>query len=270
MKAQDSTVSVPFPFLEGTCRAPILILQLTSLYTFYIVCKHLMQTPFTTKITFVLSILLCYSTIALAEQDYQELRIISAPAAKHIFLFTNVTNETRLKQIGESYQSRFPQDFIIVYFCDNKEKAPKKIPSPFKPSDWDTITFTYQSNRSTGSGDLIEQRSLTTELKKTSPPIQGKTEAEKEFARLFYQRNKQKGIISVNVYHPFMDITVDKKTSKRLLTHRAETTQLLNSWYKDFEDFQTRNNQNTLFLYVRILMQGDEIIVLHNGKITFY
>lgn len=221
-------------------------------------------------ITTALSTLLLYSQIALSQQDYQELRIISTESAKHIFLYTKVVDEKRLEEIGASYQSKFSQNIVMVYFCDSKEKAPRKIPSPLKASEWEHVSFMYTSNPFTNAKGLIDERPLTAEQKKIGPPFQGKTDLEKEFARQFYQTNKKKGVVSINVYKHFMDITVDKETSKQLLTHRVQTKKLLSSWYEDFKDFRKRNGQDFLFLYLRILSGGDEIIVVDEQGIKFY
>ena len=213
-----------------------------------------------------------------SDENYQELRIIttgpgtSGQFFKHVFIFTKVVDDEHLAEIGASYQAKFPNDLITVYFCDNKEKAPRKIPDITKASDWENVPFTYESNPFTGIKEVIDQRPITAEQKKVGPSFQGKTDSQKEFAHSFYQQNKTKGFVAVNVYGErfyFIDITVDKETCNKLLANRTQAEKVVRPWYKDFQNFTKRDGGDAYYAWLNVICEGDTMITADSRGIKF-
>lgn len=212
------------------------------------------------------------------KEAYQELQIITTGPGtdgqffKHIFVFTKVVGDERLAEIGASYQAQFPQDIIFVYFCDNKEKAPGKIPDIQKASEWEHVPFTYVSNPFTSVKDVIDQRPLLAEQKKVGPPFQGETNSQKEFANSFYQLNKTKGVLAVNVYgkrNYFIEVKIDKKTCNQFLANHTQAEKIVSSWYKDFQKFTKRERGDMIYVLLQIICEGDTIISADFLGITF-
>lgn len=221
-------------------------------------------------------VLILFCNCAFAQQDFAELGILTTGPGtsdqyfKHIFLFTKVMNENRLRVIGESYQSKFSNDIVTVYFCNDKDQVPTKVPNIAKASEWEHITFTYMSNPFTKHKQLIDQRSITSEQKKAGPPYQGKTNSQKEYARSFYERNKNKGVIVVKVYGLFIDVTLGKKAADEILSNRARGEQRIRSWYSDAQKFFKRDGQNDQFAVMTVIHEGDEIATVDYRGIKFH
>ncbi len=216
--------------------------------------------------------LLCIIGRAHASDDYRELRVVTTGPGtqgqyfKHILLFSQVTDEARLKEIGRDWQGRFSNDIVFVYFFTDASKATSRVPNVLKASVTDHIPFVYQSNPFTSRTQLIDYRALNKEARTVGLSAEGKTTSQKEAAQIFFNRHKPQGVLSVSIYGDappaalFMEVIISKSAGRELLNRRDHAKSTARAWLGEFRDFCKREHRAADDCMLAILSDGDEIM----------
>jgi len=221
--------------------------------------------------------------VAEGADDYRELRILTTGPGttgqyfKHILIFTTVSDEARLTNIGTAYQNKYGHEIVLVYFFRNANKATLTIPDVMKSSVMDDIPFVYQSNPFTGHAELVDYQKINKDSRVRGPSAEGKTKSQRALAEAFLKRHKSQGVLSVKIYGDvpppaaiFMDVTVEKNVGSKFLADRSAATATARAWLGEFQDFCRREHRSADYCTLTVASDGDEVISANeNMGVTF-